>query len=227
MTYAQLKTRVTARMQALGARMDDLTVRPSDATGVAGVLTAGLQAWTAVSQSIRVTENGFSVKDGQSAYSLTGVPFTVPMLRVDQIRTDEGVPLTDYHGRPGPIALSDLETMEINWTAADESEPRVWARSGHQVILFPTPSADASWSCSGISLHPAVSLDADVILVDLRDEDSLVTFLAAEWAMQSQFSDPLAQARQMGLQGAVAASARNNAQKDPMKGGAQAARGYW
>jgi hypothetical protein len=227
MTYAQLRPRVTARLQAIGAAMDDLTVRPSDDTGVAALITDGLRAWSAMAQQIRATGITLDIIDGQRAYSLTGTGFSVPMIRVDQVRTDEGIALTDYHGRPGPISMKELEDLEMAWTAADEGEPRVWARNGLEIVLFPTPSASDEWTVAGISLHPAVSADADEILVDVRDEDALITYLAAEWALRSQFSESLAAARSMGVKAAMEAQARNVAIKDPRKGGALPSRSWW
>lgn len=228
MLASELRERVVAAMIALGVLMDNLTVLPSEDAAVFEILTDCLQKWTSESGHLRDAEVELDLVEDQKIYDLKGAAFSRPMAKVHSVRTDEGVMLCDFDGRPGSVRIKDLDRLEHDWANATPNKPRHWAmETPGKMRVFPAPDADVTYLVSGICLHPVISDDSDEIEVELADEEPVILWCAACWAMRAQRSEALTAAYQAGLEGATKAKHRTTREVNNQKGGVEITRHTW
>lgn len=228
MLVSELRERVVAAMVSLGVAMDNLTVLPSQDSAVYEILTDCLQKWTSESGHLRDAEVELEIVTGQKIYGLTSASFSKPMAKIHSVRTDDGWVLTDFLGEPGPVKVKDLIRYELDFSDASAGKPRYWAmETSSKLRVFPEPDEDLTFMVSGTYLHPVVDSDSDEVEVELADEEPVILWCAACWAMRVQRSEALTQAYQAGLAGATAAKHRTTREVNSHRGGVEVQRYSW
>lgn len=223
MEVSELRTLVVAQMTgALGVKMDDLMVLPSQDAGVWALLTDSLQKWTSFSQHLRDASVAFTVSDGVKVYGLRDTTvFARPMSRIDSVRDDQGMILVNHKGDHGPITRRDLDGMEINWEETTPARPSVWLMEEKSKIrLYAEPDDDYAFTVSGVCLHTAITADDDEVEIEPLDEMAVVRWCAAQWALRSgQGSEAISLAYREGIKQAEACGVRTAQAVNPRSGG--------
>ena len=224
MTAGELRVWTVGQLEALGVKMDNLIVWPSQDAAVWALLTEGLQKWTSFSEHLRDSVVAFAVANGVATYKLRDTAiFARPMKRIDVVRDDFGTVLVNFRGEQGRISRADLDRFERDWGNRTPARPSVWLMEGTSTIrLYAEPDDDYAFEVAGVCLHSALTADADEIQIEPEDELAVARWCAALWAMKSgQASEGISLAYREGIEAAQERGAETVRVVTPRAGGVE------